>query len=269
MNTAATPHNDGQVLWQVNNGVGHIVLDRPNGANALSVPMARQLTAAVLQATQSDVGAVLISARGKQFCAGGDIREFVANIDRFDALATDILAMAHPAIHQLTQLSVPVISALQGPVGGAGIAMALCADIVLASSSMFMRGGYSAIGLSPDLGSSYYLSRRAGAARAKYLLMSNRPISAQDALRMGIFDELHEPEQLMPEAIKLAEELAAGATNALAHIKKLCDNAHGHDLAQHLQEEKLAITDCSRHANSREGVNAFLEKRPAAFTRVC
>jgi len=189
--TASESNPDGRVLWQVQNGVGHIVLDRPNGANALSLPMARQLAAAVLQAAQSDVGAVLISARGKQFCAGGDIREFVANVDRFDALASDILALAHPSIHQLTQLPVPVVSALQGPVGGAGIAMALCADIVLASSAMFMRGGYSAIGLSPDLGASYFLARRSNPARAKYVLMTNRPISAEQCLAWGLIDELH------------------------------------------------------------------------------
>ena len=257
------------VLWEVRNGVGHIILNQPDQGNVISTPMAHALTAVVQQASRAEIGAVLISASGKQFCVGGDIREFVQNREQLPALIEELLSALNPVMQTLVTLPVPVISAIQGNIGGGGLGLGLCADLVLASSKVFLRGGYSAIGLSPDLGSSYYLSRRAGAERAKYLLMSNRPISAQDALRMGIFDELHEPEQLMPEAIKLAEELAAGATNALAHIKKLCDNAHGHVLAQHLQEEKLAITDCSRHANSREGVNAFLEKRPAAFTRVC
>ena len=166
MNQANTEQKAGQIHWFEQAGVGHIVLDRPAMANAVSHDMARQLTAAVLQAKASSVGAVLISARGKQFCAGGDIQEFVANRERLDTLAADILATAHPAINQLANLPVPVISALQGPLGGAGISLALCADLVLAANTIFMRGGYSAIGLSPDLGASYFLARRSSPARA-------------------------------------------------------------------------------------------------------
>lgn len=255
------------VLWEVRNGVGHIVLNQPEQGNVISTPMARSLAAVVQQAQQSEIGAVLISATGKQFSVGGDIREFVQNREQLPELIDEILGLLNPTMHTLVTLPVPVISAIQGNIGGGGMGLGLCADIVLASSKVFLRGGYSAIGLSPDLGSSYYLSRRAGAARAKYLLMSNRPVSAQECLRMGIFDELHEPEALAAQATQLAETLAASATNSLAHIKNLCDAAHGHDLAQHLHEEKLAITDCSRHANSREGINAFLEKRAPSFVR--
>ena len=129
---------------------------------------------------------MLLSATGPQFCAGGDIREFVANRDRLDRLVADILDVVHPAIHQLATLPLPVISAVQGPIGGAGIAVALCADLVLASSAMFVRGGYSAIGLSPDLGASYFLARRSSAARAKYVLMTNRPIPAEACLHWGL-----------------------------------------------------------------------------------
>ena len=156
---------------------------------------------------------------------------------------------------------------LEHALGGGGIGIGLCADIVLASTKVFLRGGDSAIGLSPDLGSSYYLTRRAGASRAKYLLMSNRPASAQECLRMGIFDELHEPDALAAQALQLAEELAAGSTNSLAHIKKLCDEAHSHVLQAHLEAERYAISDCAGGANSLEGVNAFLEKRTPAFVR--
>jgi 2-(1,2-epoxy-1,2-dihydrophenyl)acetyl-CoA isomerase len=263
--TAAAEHS-GQVLWHEAKGVGHIVLDRPGMANALSFDMAQQLLAAVRQAQASSVGAVLLSARGKQFCAGGDIQEFVANRHRLDALAADILAVAHPAVHQLASLPVPVISALQGPLGGAGISLALCADLVLASSSMFMRGGYSAIGLSPDLGASYFLARRASPARAKYVLMTNRPIPAQQCLDWGLVDELHAPDALMPAAIALAEQLAAGATGSLGGLKRLCDAALTHDLASHLDAERAALLRCAASNDGREGVSAFMEKRAPQFS---
>ncbi|MDO5290826.1 MAG: enoyl-CoA hydratase/isomerase family protein [Pseudomonadota bacterium] len=156
---------DGAVHWREQAGVGHIVLDRPQGANALSMAMGRQLAQAVAQAARADVGAVLLSAQGGQFCAGGDIREFVAQRERLNVLVHEMLDVLHPAMHTLATLPLPVVSAVQGPVGGAGIALALCADVVLASSAMFLRGGYSAIGLSPDLGASYFLARRGAAVR--------------------------------------------------------------------------------------------------------
>ena len=255
----------GTVRWEERAGVGHIVLDRPERANALCLSLARQLVTAIERAGKADVGAVLLSAQGKQFCAGGDINEFVAHRDELDALIVAMLDIVHPAIHRLATLPVPVVSAVQGPVGGAGIAVALCADIVLASSAMKLRGGYSAIGLSPDLGASYYLARRAGAARAKFILMTNRPVSAEECLRLGLVDEVHAPDALMPAAQALAEQLAAGATGSLGGIKRLCDAAAHHELRAHLDAEREALLRCARSADGREGVLAFVEKRAPEF----
>jgi len=254
------------VLWRVADGVGHIVLNRPDGANAISTPFAEALAAAIAQAASADIGAVLLSATGKQFCAGGDINEFVARRADFDALVGFLLDILHPAIERLATLPVPVVSAVQGPIGGAGISLALCADIVLATPAMKLRGGYSAIGLSPDLGASYYLTRRAGAARAKSILMTNRPLGAEDCLRLGLVDELHPPEQLVPAAQALATELARGATGALGGIKRLCDNAPALDLHTHLAREREALLRCARSADGREGVAAFVARRPPQFT---
>jgi len=255
------------VLWQIEDGVGHIVLNRPEAANALDSAASRQLADTVAQAARADIGAVLISARGRQFCAGGDIRQFVAQRDELDRLVQALLDQMHPALHALAELPLPVVSALQGPVGGAGIAVALCADIVLASSAMKLRGGYSAIGLSPDLGASYYLARRAGAARAKYLLMTNRAIDADTCLRWGLVDEVHAPEALADAARALAAELARGATGALGGIKRLCDGAARHDLRTHLELERAALVRCAASADAREGVAAFIDKRAPRFTR--
>lgn len=254
-------------LWHIEDGVGHIVLNRPNAANALDSGHAKALCAVIGQAAKADVGAILLSARGKQFCAGGDINEFSARREDMDALIRTMLDALHPAIHTLANLPVPVISAVHGPIGGAGISMALCADLVLASSAMKLRGGYSAIGLSPDLGASFYLSRRAGAARAKYILMTNRVLSAETCLSWGIVDEIHAPDALMPAARELAVQLANGATQALGGIKGLCDSAHAHDLRTHLDKERELLVRASQSAESREGIGAFLEKRPPVFHR--
>lgn len=255
------------VLWEVRNGVGHVVLNQPERGNVISTAMAHDLKTVVERACNADIGALLISASGKQFCVGGDISEFGKHRERLAPLIGAMLDVLNPVMHQLASLPLPVISAVQGPVGGGGIGLALCADLVLASRHMFLRGGYSAIGLSPDLGVSAYLTRRAGAARAKYILMSNRAIAAEDCLRMGLVDELHEPEQLLTAATALAEELAGGPTNSLAGIKNLCDSAHRQDLQLQLGAEREAMLACALSGNSLEGVTAFLQKRKPVFQR--
>jgi 2-(1,2-epoxy-1,2-dihydrophenyl)acetyl-CoA isomerase len=242
------------VIWRIEDRVGHIVLNRPEAANALDLAAARALADAVAQAAEADIGAVLISSVGQQFCAGGDIREFALRRADLDRLVQAMLDVLHPALHTLATLPLPVISAVQGSVGGAGIALALCADIVLASRAMKLRGGYSAIGLSPDLGTSYHLARRAGAARAKIVLMTNRAIGAEDCLRWGLVDELHAPEAL------------GEAAGALGDIKRLCDGAAAHDLRTHLDLERQALLRCAVSADGREGVTAFVEERSPRFT---
>lgn len=259
------------VLWHVEDRVGHIVINRPSAANALSLATGKAFVRAVdcaVAMAGDDVRAVLLSSNGKQFCSGGDINEFVARRDDLGRLVNDMLDDLHPAIHALATLPIPVVSALQGPVGGAGIALALCADFVLASRAMKLRGGYSAIGLSPDLGASYYLSRRAGAVRAKSLLMTNRALSAAECLAWGIVDEVYEEKELLPAAKTLTHTLASGATKSLGGIKALCDSAFDHDLRAHLELERTALLRCTSSVEAKEGVSAFVDKRLPNFSNI-
>lgn len=253
------------VLWRVEDGVGHITLNRPDAANAMNTALAKQLGVAIDAACTADIGAVLLSSNGKQYCAGGDINEFVERRSDFDQLIREMLDILHPAIARLVTLPLPVVSAVHAPVGGAGISMALCADIVLASPAMKLRGGYSAIGLSPDLGAAYYLARRAGAAKAKYILMTNKTIPAEECLRLGLVDELHPAEALLPAATKLAADLARGATGSLGGIKRLCDNAPMLDPYTHLERERQALLRCAKSADGQEGITAFIDKRAPHF----
>lgn len=257
------------IIWRVENRVGHLVFNRPDAANALNSACGPVLADAIAEAARAaadgEIGAVLMSAQGRHFCAGGDIEEFVRRRADLDRLVGEMLDLMHPAIHALATLPLPVVSALQGPIGGAGIALALSADIVLASPAMKLRGGYSAIGLSPDLGASFQLVRRAGPARAKYILMSNRAIPAEQCLAWGLVDELHPPEALMAEARALAENLARGATQSLAGVKRLCDGAPGSDLHAHLALEREALVRAAGSEDGREGVGAFIDKRAPRF----
>ncbi len=253
------------VTWQVREGVGHLTLNRPAAANAIDLPFSEAFAQAVAQAAHAEIGAILLSSTGKQYCAGGDVNAFMAGADRLDGLIGELLDILNPAVARLAALPLPIVSAVHAPVGGAGIALALCADIVLASPAMKLRGGYSALGLSPDIGASYFLAQRAGAARAKYILMTNRAIPAEQCLQWGLVDELHPQQALQDEAAALAARLAAGATGALGGIKRLCEDARGRDLPTHLEHERRALLRCARSADGRAGIDAFVHKRAPRF----
>ena len=253
------------VLWSVADRVGHIVLNRPAHANALDLDMSRALGAAVRAAAQADIGAVLLSAQGGFFCAGGDIQAFAQHRHALPSLIQQLLLELHPAMEHLAALPVPVISALQGPVAGAGIGLALCADFVLASEGMKLRGGYAGIGLSPDMGSSYYLAQRAGPLRARQILMTNRSVPADECLRLGIVDELHTADGLLPGAQDLACRLAHGPGQALRAAKRLCAAAPLQSLPAHLACEQSELLACAHSADAAEGISAFLEKRAPSF----
>lgn len=254
------------VLLESDGGVARITLNRPEMGNAIDGDMALALVEAV-EATAADAGvrAVLLTGSGSTFCAGGDISAFRANLGELPRFIEPLLRRLHRAAHQLATLTVPVVSAVNGPVGGGGIGLALCADLVLAAESAKLRGGYSGIGLTPDLGTSWSLARRAGAARAKEILFLNRPLPARECLAWGIFDAVHPDDRLAAEAREVAARLAAGAAGALARIKQLVDGARGRSLEAHLALEAEAIVAAAGTADAREGITAFMEKRAPRF----
>jgi 2-(1,2-epoxy-1,2-dihydrophenyl)acetyl-CoA isomerase len=161
------------VTLAVEGGVALLTLNRPERANVIDGDFTTAMAAVLLQVsegvTKGQVRAVLLQARGAQFCAGGDIAGMVKAGDQLAAMMDSGLPALNDIILRLATLPVPLISAVQGSVGGGGIGLALSADIVLAAESMKLRGGYTAIGLSPDVGASWLLTRRVGPQRAKHL----------------------------------------------------------------------------------------------------
>lgn len=253
------------VLWSVENGVGRITLNRPERANAVGLASSRALAAAIDAVVAAAPRVVVLTGRGPRFCAGGDIDEFVADQENMARLIEEILAPLHPALLRLANLPAPVITAVNGPVGGAGIALALCGDIVLAADSMKLRAGYSAIGLTPDAGASWFLSRRVGASKAKEIFFLNDVLSAEDCLRLGIVNAVHPAAELEQRAQAVVDRLLAGAGGAFARIKILCDGAGRRDLADQLALEQQMMVASAASADAREGVRAFSEKRAPTF----
>lgn len=253
------------IAWGVADGIGRIVLKRPEQANAISRAASRSLVRAIHEVLDRQPRVVLLTAQGRIFCAGGDINEFAAAGAALDALVDDVLTPLHPALYRLATAPLPVISVINGPVAGAGIGLALCADFVLGSKSMKLRTGYAAIGLSPDAGASYFLARRVGALRAQQWLMLSESIDAERCLQNGVIDALHSEAELEAAAEALAQRLARSANASLAGIKMLCSGLPGRDLQAHLALEQQQLVERAASVDGQEGVRAFLEKRPPRF----
>jgi len=243
-----------------------ITLNNPARANVLDVPMALAFLAAVeAVAANSSVRALLITANGKHFCAGGDVHSMEDGKRALPAILEELLSPIHKAIKIIGELSIPVVSALNGPVGGGGIGLALCADLVLAAESIKLRGGYSAIGLTPDVGGSWFITQRAGNARARQIFLTNRAISAEECLDWGLVDALHPDHALADSARQLAHQLANGPSLAQARIKTLTREAPHNTLEQHLDMEASFMLASGETADGHEGIRAFIEKRAAKF----
>lgn len=256
------------VLLDRRDGIAVITLNRPERANVLDLELSAALIAAIeAVAGDASVRAVLLRAEGRHFCGGGDIGDFVKARDDIGTLLDTHIPPLHRAIEQLAGLPIPVVSALNGPIGGGGIGLALSADIVLAAESMKLRGGYSAIGLTPDVGASWFLARRVGVARTKEIFFTNEPLSAQRCLDWGIVSAVWPDAELGARATALVAALARSATGALGRTKRLVDLAPLHSLAEHLDHEHGAMVASGRTADAIEGVTAFAEKRAPVFGR--
>ncbi|TRZ97538.1 MAG: enoyl-CoA hydratase [Rhodocyclaceae bacterium] len=251
--------------WEIADGIGRIVLSRPERANTLAFPAACALAKAIDTMVATSPRVLLLSAQGPIFCGGGDIDEFLEAGPALSALVDRILSIVHPAIERLAKASFPVVSAVGGPIAGAGVGLALCADFVLGSHAMKLRTGYAAIGLSPDLGSSYFLARRIGPVRAKQWLMLSEVIDAQTCLSSGVIDALYPDDDLGAAAETLAHRLVATAPGSLAAIRALCHDLPGRSLGEHLACEHALLRRCAESVDGREGIRAFSEHRTPDF----
>ena len=254
------------VTLEIDRGLAVLTFNNPTRGNALDMAMASAFAASIEQiAEDSSVRALLITAHGKQFCVGGDVQSMAdASRPLTDTLRA-LLEPVHAAMHLLSLFKFPVVCAINGAVGGGGIGLALCGDLVLAAESVKLRGGYSALGLTPDVGGSWFVTRRAGASRAMDIFLTNRPVSSHECLQLGLFDAVHPDAELAETARQLARKLADGPAHAQARIKSLINHAQQNSLAQHLSAERESMYASGDSDDGREGVRAFIEKRAPKF----
>ncbi len=254
------------LLFDVRDNVATITLNRPDAANAMTRELTPELADAALRCdVDPDVRAVLITGAGKMFCAGGDVKAFAAQGDNLHAYITEMLTHLHIAVSRLRRMTPPAVAAVNGVAAGAGMSLALACDIVLAAQSARFTMAYTGVGLSPDGSATYTLPRIVGAKRALELALTNRLLSAQEAADWGIVARVVPDDQLLDEGRQLAAQLASGPTAAFGRTKRLLEGAWTETLETQMESEGRVIADSTRTADAREGVTAFIEKRPPKF----
>ena len=251
----------------VTDHVAHLVLNRPDRANVINAETSRELLAAAIECDENpDIRAVLIRANGPMFCGGGDLKTFVKRGDDLPAYLKETTTYLHGAVSRLTRQSAPVVCAVHGFAAGGGFSLAISGDLVLASQSAKFTMAYTKAGLTPDGSSTYFLPRLVGLRRALDLALTNRVLSADEAVEWGLASRVVSDDDLVSEAEKLAGSLAQGATCALGTAKRLLHGGFGESLETQMEMETRAIADSVRTHDGREGILAFVEKRRPAFT---
>jgi 2-(1,2-epoxy-1,2-dihydrophenyl)acetyl-CoA isomerase len=253
-----------EILKELINGVCHITLNRPSVFNSFNKTMALQLQEVLDDcAVNPEIRAVLITGEGRAFCAGQDLAEAID--PEGPELKSIVRDHYNPIIIKIRELEKPVIAAVNGVAAGAGANIALACDIVVAKKSASFIQAFSKIGLIPDSGGTYFLPRLIGMQKAMALMMTGDKVSADDAERMNMIYKVFEDESFDEEVTKLAENLATMPTYGLGLTKKAVNLGLFNSLEDQLDLEESLQTEAGETDDFTEGVNAFIQKRPAVF----
>jgi 2-(1,2-epoxy-1,2-dihydrophenyl)acetyl-CoA isomerase len=246
-------------------GVQTITLNRPDALNSFNASMKRELLEVLKAAARdTDVRCLILTGAGRAFSAGQDLKERQA--PGAADLADELREHYNPIVRGLRRLEKPVIAAVNGVAAGAGCSLAIACDIIIAADNARFIEVFAKVGLVPDTGSTWFLPRLIGYARAAEMVFTAEPVDASTAERIGLVNRVVPSERLMPEARALAEQLAAAPPLALALAKRALNRALESDLDSALDHEAQLQGIAGRSQDHAEGVAAFIEKRPPRFT---
>jgi len=255
------------VLFNKEDGIGTITLNRPDSLNALGGGMREEILAALQIATEDrEVRAIVITGAGKAFCAGGDVKEFVSGTSQ---AGMDLPLDQRPARDKIVLLiqatGKPVIASVNGVAAGGGCNLALACDMRIASDRARFGEVFVKRGVHPDWGGTWLLPRLVGYAKAAELIFSGEVIDAQEALRIGLVNKVV-PHEELPQATKeFALKFVKNAPIPIALAKKGLQHYMQMDLAQALDHERLAQEICRKTEDRAEGMKSFVEKREPVF----
>jgi 2-(1,2-epoxy-1,2-dihydrophenyl)acetyl-CoA isomerase len=254
------------ILVDTQDFITTITLNRPEVLNAFNDRMAEELLAALKQAERdSATRCLVLTGAGRGFCAGQDLEVLRARPEGV-SFREHLLRTFNPIVMRLRTIEKPVIAQINGAAAGAGFGLALACDVRYMAEGAKFRFAFSGIGLAPDSGTSFFLPRLIGYARAFELAATNMPVAARAALELGLVESVFPDQDLAAEVRAIAAKLAQGPTKAIGLLKRAMNKAFELSLVEALDYEAHLQEIAGQTADHREGVAAFLEKRPAKFT---
>lgn len=254
------------VLTQHDGNILQISLNRPEAYNALNLEMMQMLGEALSSAaTDHSIKGVLLTGKGKAFCAGGDLKWISQQSDDAGSVLHRLAPQFHLSIIEIRRMEKPVVAAINGIAAGGGFSLALACDFRVMGQSTTLRQAYTSSGLSIDGGGSFALPRLVGLARALEIMAFDQPISSAQALEWGLVTKVVADDEVVSAARAMLNELTKTALHSFAWSKKLMTNSFDNPLETQLELERQGISDCAAHANGQEGIRAFVEKRKPSF----
>ncbi len=252
--------------FKVENSIAQIVLNRPDIGNPMDGDSVSDLErVAHICDNDPNIRAVLLTANGKVFCVGGDLRMFKTLGDRTSVQLKIFADQLHKAISIFARMDAPLVIAVNGFAAGGGFSLSMIGDYVLAAESAKFTMAYTKAGLSPDGSSTYFLPRLVGMRRAQELALANRVLSAKEAMDWGLLTRVVPDEKLREEALAVCASLAEGPKHAQAVVKKLLFCSLRNGLEEQMEIEGREIARAAASPDGQEGIRAFIEKRAPKF----
>ena len=254
------------VLYALDDTIATITLNRPARMNALTPTLFDAWQAALDKADRDGAKAIVLTGAGPTFCAGADLQGGDGPADILGPNLAEPLETHYNALaRRLMVLPVPVVSAINGPAVGAGMGFALAADLSVMARSAYLMLAFVKIGLVPDAGSTWLVTRSIGRAKAMELALLGEQVFAEEALSLGLVNRVVEDDAVLEEAVRLARQLAAGPSVAIGHIRRQINSAMDLDFEQTLTLEAGNQAKAGATADFMEALTAFAQKRPPAF----
>jgi 2-(1,2-epoxy-1,2-dihydrophenyl)acetyl-CoA isomerase len=255
------------IIFEIKGQAAFITLNRPEAFNALNLAVCRELMHAAIRCDESsDIRAVVLTGAGKSFSAGGDLKFFAGLGSQLSAVLNEMTVYFHAAVSRLTRMDKPLITAVNGLAAGAGMSFAITGDIIYAAEGASFTAAYTAAGLSPDGAMTYLLPRMIGLSRSREMIMTNRRLSASEALGWGLVNRVVPDGDLLSEVALLAKSFADGPTRSFGMARRLLHESFSTTLETQMEHEARGIAEMSKTSDGIEGINAFAQKRRPIFS---